>query len=152
LTAPLRIAVIGGGIGGLPFTAGPKVRIRLPPAGSQQRTWTFADAEARRLARPPSVGPAWAVISHRLLPCCSARNFWSSAFGLGLPAGDVSRASTGDSIEVIFTGRIDVEDNGSEGTGAFQHFDKSGKLVDWGNFKARRLISFMDYGSDDGVG
>ena len=37
---------------------GPRVRIRLAPAGSQQRTWTFAAAEARRLARPPSVRPA----------------------------------------------------------------------------------------------
>jgi hypothetical protein len=30
--------------------AGPIVRIRFPPAGSQQRTWTFVAAEARRLA------------------------------------------------------------------------------------------------------
>ena len=33
-----------------------EVRIQSPPAVSQQRTWTFADAEARRLARE---GSAW---------------------------------------------------------------------------------------------
>ena len=40
------------------FSAGPMVRIRFPPAGSQQRTWTLAAAEAQRLAREGSDDPA----------------------------------------------------------------------------------------------
>ena len=36
----------------------PMVRIHLPPAGSQQRTWTFAATETRRLAREGSDDPA----------------------------------------------------------------------------------------------
>src|SRR6266446_856201 len=64
--------------------------------------------------------------------------FGTSPFRLG----DVSLASTGESIEVIFTGRIDVVDQGATGMGAFQHRDNSGQVSDFGTFKAKHLISF----------
>jgi hypothetical protein len=67
-------------------------------------------------------------------------------FGLSGPLGDVARASNGDTIEVVFTGRIEVENNAAEGTGDFQHFDKSGKLLDFGSFKAKHLLGFTDFG------
>jgi hypothetical protein len=69
--------------------------------------------------------------------------FGTSRFRLG----DVSLASTGESIEVIFTGRIDVVDQGATGMGAFQHRDNSGQVVDFGTFKAKHLISFTDFGT-----
>jgi hypothetical protein len=67
-------------------------------------------------------------------------------FSRGGSLGDVARASNGDTIEVIFTGKIDAEDGQAGGTGGFQHFDKSGKLLEFGTFKATRLISFTDFG------
>jgi hypothetical protein len=71
--------------------------------------------------------------------------------GIGLPAVDIAGASNGDTIELLFTGRIDVEDHEAQGKGAFRHFDKSGKLVDWGTFTAKRLISFLDLGPATGA-
>jgi hypothetical protein len=67
-------------------------------------------------------------------------------YGIGLPAVDLAAASNGDTIGLLFTGQIDVSDREAEGNGAFQHFDPSGKLVDWGTFTAKRLISFTDLG------
>ena len=67
-------------------------------------------------------------------------------FGLSIAPVDVAQASNGDTIEVIFTGRFDTEDGQAEGTGDFRHFDKSGNLVEFGTFKAKRLISFDDFG------
>jgi len=68
-------------------------------------------------------------------------------FGRGVPLlSDVAQASNGDTIEVLFTGRIDTEDGEAAGTGDFQHFDKSGKVVEFGTFRATRLISFTDFG------
>jgi hypothetical protein len=69
-------------------------------------------------------------------------------FGSGpFPLGDVSLAPNGEAIEVIFTGRIDAEDQGVAGMGAFQHRDKAGQLLDFGTFKAKHLISFTDFGT-----
>jgi hypothetical protein len=70
--------------------------------------------------------------------------------GLGLPAVDIAGASNGDTIELIFTGRIDAKGRKADGDGGFRHFDKSGKLVDFGTFTAKRLISFLDLGPTAG--
>jgi hypothetical protein len=35
--------------------------------------------------------------------------------GIGLPAVDIAGASNGDTIELLFTGRIDVEDHEAQG-------------------------------------
>ena len=67
-------------------------------------------------------------------------------YGIGLAAVDIAGASSGDTIGLLFTGRIDITDRDAEGDGAFQHFDPSGNLVDWGTFTAKRLISFTDLG------
>jgi len=71
--------------------------------------------------------------------------------GIGLPAVDIAGASNGDTIELLFTGRVDVKDREAEGDGGFRHFDKSGKLVDFGTFTAKRLISFLDLGPAAGA-
>jgi hypothetical protein len=65
---------------------------------------------------------------------------------IGLPAVDIAGASNGDTIELLFTGQIDSKHSKAGGDGGFQHFDKSGKLVDFGTFTAKRLISFLDLG------
>ena len=64
----------------------------------------------------------------------------------GLPAVDIAGASNGDTIELLFTGQIDAKRSKAEGDGGFRHFDKSGKLLDFGTFTAKRLISFLDLG------
>ena len=64
----------------------------------------------------------------------------------GLPAVDIAGASNGDTIELLFTGQIDAKRSKAEGDGGFRHFDKNGKLVDFGTFTAKRLISFLDLG------
>jgi hypothetical protein len=64
----------------------------------------------------------------------------------GLPAVDIAGASNGDTIELLFTGRIDTRRSRAEGDGGFRHFDKDGKLIDFGTFTAKRLISFLDLG------
>ena len=69
----------------------------------------------------------------------------------GLPAVDIAGASNGDTIELLFTGQIDFKRNRAEGDGGFRHFDKDGKLLDFGTFKAKRLISFLDLGPAAGA-
>jgi hypothetical protein len=70
---------------------------------------------------------------------------------IGLPAVDIAGASNGDTIELLFTGQIDSKHSKAEGDGGFRHFDKSGKLVDFGTFTAKRLISFLDLGPAAGA-
>jgi hypothetical protein len=60
----------------------------------------------------------------------------------GQAATDIAGAENGDTIELLFTGRIDTRRSQAEGDGGFRHFDKSGKLLDFGLFTAKRLISF----------
>jgi hypothetical protein len=67
---------------------------------------------------------------------------------VGSPPGDVAKASTGDTIKVIFTGQIDVEDGAAEGKGTFEHWDSGGTLLEFGTFQAKRLISFTDFGTE----
>src|SRR5690349_25001272 len=50
----------------------------------------------------------------------------------GVPATDIAGASNGDTIELIFTGQINVKRNRAEGDGGVRHFDKKGNLVDFG--------------------
>jgi hypothetical protein len=69
----------------------------------------------------------------------------------GVPATDIAGASNGDTIELLFTGQIDAKRNKAEGDGGFRHFDKAGKLIDWGTFAATRLISFLDLGPAAGA-
>jgi hypothetical protein len=69
----------------------------------------------------------------------------------GAPATDIAGASNGDTIELLFTGRIDTRRSRAEGDGGFRHFDKDGKLVDFGTFTATRLISFLDLGPAAGA-
>ena len=69
----------------------------------------------------------------------------------GVPATDIAGASNGDTIELLFTGQIDAKRSTAEGDGGFRHFDKSGKLVDFGTFTAKRLISFLDLGPAAGA-
>jgi hypothetical protein len=64
----------------------------------------------------------------------------------GQAATDIAGAENGDTIELLFTGRIDTRRSQAEGDGGFRHFDKSGKLLDFGLFTAKRLISFLDLG------
>lgn len=71
--------------------------------------------------------------------------------GIGLPAVDIAGASNGDTIELLFTGRIDVKHSEAEGDGGFRHFDKTGNLIDFGTFTAKRLISFLDLGPAAGA-
>src|SRR5260370_22496177 len=68
------------------------------------------------------------------------------SLGIGLPAVDIAGASNGDTIELLFTGQIDAKHSKAEGDGGFRHFDKSGELLDFGTFTAKRLISFLDLG------
>jgi hypothetical protein len=70
---------------------------------------------------------------------------------LGLPAVDIAGASNGDTIELLFTGQIDAKRSKAEGDGGFRHLDKSGKLLDFGTFTAKRLISFLDLGPVAGL-
>jgi hypothetical protein len=69
----------------------------------------------------------------------------------GVPATDIAAASNGDTIELLFTGQIDIRRSKAEGDGGFRHFDKAGKLMDFGTFAAKRLISFLDLGPAAGV-
>jgi len=71
----------------------------------------------------------------------------------GSPPGDVTQASNGgDTIKVIFTGQINVEDGEAEGKGTFEHFDSSGTLLEFGTFQAMHLInSFTDFGTSSGL-
>jgi hypothetical protein len=69
----------------------------------------------------------------------------------GQAATDIAGASNGDTIELLFTGRIDTKRNKAEGDGGFRQFDKNGKLLDFGFFTARRLISFLDLGPVAGL-
>jgi hypothetical protein len=71
--------------------------------------------------------------------------------GIGLPAVDIAGASNGDTIELLFTGRIDTRHSRAEGDGGFRHFDKDGKLIDFGMFTAEHLTSFLDLGSAAGA-
>src|SRR5215472_17989911 len=71
---------------------------------------------------------------------------------IGLPAVDIAGASNGDTIELLFTGRIDAKLRSAEGDGGFRHFDKDGKLVDFGTFTAKQLISFLDLGPQNAPG
>jgi hypothetical protein len=64
----------------------------------------------------------------------------------GSAATDIAGAENGDTIELLFTGHIDTRRSRAEGDGGFRHFDKSGKLLDFGLFTAKRLISFLDLG------
>lgn len=63
---------------------------------------------------------------------------------------NVSQASNGDTIKVIFTGHIDVEDREADGKGSFELRDSSGKLLGSGTFRAKRFISFVDFGTTPG--
>jgi hypothetical protein len=54
----------------------------------------------------------------------------------GQAATDIAGAENGDTIELLFTGRIDTRRRQAEGDGGFRHFDKSGKLLDFGLFTA----------------
>jgi len=65
---------------------------------------------------------------------------------IGTPAVDIAEAPNGDTIELIFTGQIDVKGHEAEGSGGFRHLDKKGNPVDFGTFTAKRLMSFVDYG------
>jgi hypothetical protein len=69
----------------------------------------------------------------------------------GAPATDIAEASNGDTIELLFTGRIDTRRSRAEGEGGFRHFDESGKLVDFGTFTAKHLKSFLDLGPAAGA-
>jgi hypothetical protein len=69
----------------------------------------------------------------------------------GLPAVDIAGASNGDTIELLFTGRIDTRRSRAEGDGGFRHFDKDGKPIDFGTFTAKHLISFLDLGPAAGA-
>jgi hypothetical protein len=72
--------------------------------------------------------------------------------GGGFPAVDIARASSnGDTIELLFTGRIDTRRSRAEGDGGFRHFDNHGNLIDFGTFTAKRLISFLDLGPAAGA-
>jgi hypothetical protein len=71
--------------------------------------------------------------------------------GIGLAAVDTAGAPNGDTIELLFTGRIDTRRSRAEGDGGFRHFDKDGKLVDFGTFTAKQLISFLDLGPAAGL-
>jgi hypothetical protein len=70
----------------------------------------------------------------------------------GVPATDIAGASNGDTIELLFTGRIDTRRSRAAGDGGFRHFDKDGKLIDFGTFTAKRLISFLDLGPQNAPG
>jgi hypothetical protein len=63
---------------------------------------------------------------------------------------NVSQASNGDTIKVIFTGHIDVEDREADGKGSFELRDSSGKLLGSGTFRAKSFISFTDFGTTPG--
>src|SRR5262245_10897061 len=71
--------------------------------------------------------------------------------GIGRAATDIAGAENGDTIELLFTGRIDTKRNRAEGDGGFRQFDKDGKLSDFGTFTAKRLISFLDLGPAAGA-
>jgi len=69
----------------------------------------------------------------------------------GQAATDIAGATNGDTIELLFTGRIDPQRNRAEGDGGFRQFDKSGKLLDFGTFTAKHLMSFLDLGPAAGT-
>jgi len=69
----------------------------------------------------------------------------------GQAATDIAGAENGDTIELLFTGRIDTRHSQAEGDGGFRHLDKSGKLLGFGLFAAKRLISFLDLGPVAGL-
>ncbi len=69
----------------------------------------------------------------------------------GLPISDVAQASNGDTIKVIFSGHIDVEDREAEGNGTFEHRDSGGTLLESGTFKAKQFMGFTDFGTTAGL-
>ncbi len=70
---------------------------------------------------------------------------------LGFPAGAVARAANGDTIKVIFTGKIGPNDSEAEGKGTFEHRNSAGALLATGTFEAKKLLSFTDFGTQSGL-
>jgi hypothetical protein len=66
----------------------------------------------------------------------------------GFPAGTVTRASNGDTIEVVFTGKIKPEEGEAEGFGTFAQRSSTGALIAVGTFEAKELLSFIDFGTE----
>lgn len=70
---------------------------------------------------------------------------------LGFPAGDVARASNGDTIKVVFTGEIDPKESEAKGKGTFEHRNSRGALLASGTFRAKELLRFTDFGTEADV-
>jgi hypothetical protein len=70
---------------------------------------------------------------------------------LGLPLGDVSRASNGDTILVIGTGAFEVGDGEVHGRGTFEHRTADGTLFASGTWRAKELVSFTNFGPQAGA-
>ncbi len=71
--------------------------------------------------------------------------------GLGFPAGAVARAANGDTITVVFTGKIEPKAGEAEGKGTFEHRNSAGALLATGTFEAEALLGFTDFGTQAGL-
>ncbi len=60
----------------------------------------------------------------------------------------VARAANRDTITVAGKGKFDVREGEAEGRGTFEHRSATGALVATGTWKAKRLISFRDFGGE----
>ncbi len=64
---------------------------------------------------------------------------------LGFPAGDVAKASNGDTITVTGGGQFELLPNQVDGEGTFQHKDTNGNLLVSGTWEATKLLSFVNF-------
>lgn len=62
----------------------------------------------------------------------------------------ISRASNGDTIEIMGKGTLSIHPKSVSGGGTVVHKDENGNVVGTGTWKAVRLLSFVPWGTQEG--
>jgi hypothetical protein len=64
---------------------------------------------------------------------------------------DVASAPNGDTISISGSGTLSIHPNSVTGGGTFTHKDASGNVLSTGTWTAQQLLSFVSYGTSQGV-
>lgn len=62
----------------------------------------------------------------------------------------ISRASNGDTIEIMGQGTLSIKPKSVSGGGTLVHKDEDGNVVGTGTWKAAKLLSFVPWGTTEG--
>jgi hypothetical protein len=64
--------------------------------------------------------------------------------------GDRAKASNGDTITIVGRGKFEVKEGAAEGSGIFVHQTPDGHLLGTGTWRAKKLLTFDDFGGQSG--